>query len=121
MSDIQNQIDDYAAQCNGTDHYYRHSLSRLVYTDGVKLVADLCGSYWLIDCILLKQRLKAFREQEFQVWKLDCDIGHSRANLTCGDGDGNEVFKELISFTDFPIKEIEFYFENGVLCLPCER
>lgn len=121
MSDIQKQIDDYAAQCNGTDNYYRSAFCPFIYTDGVKLVAELCGAYWLIDSILLKQRLKAFREQEFQVWKIDCDIGHSRATLTCGDGDGNEVFKELIPYTDFPIKEIEFYFENEVLYLTCER
>lgn len=121
MSDIQNKIDDYAAKCNGTENYHRHELSRLVYSDGVKLVAVLCRAYWLIDRIFLNQRLKVFREQEFQVWKLDCDIGHLRATLICGDGDGNEVFKELIPFTDFLIPEIEFYFENGVLCLPCER
>lgn len=122
MNKIQEQIDSYAAQCNGTDNYYRHQLAkRYAYTDGAKLVAELCGAYWLIDGILFKQHLRIVREQEFQVWNLDNDIGHSRATLTCDDGNGNEVFKEMIPFTDFPIKEITFYLENKVLYLPCER
>lgn len=121
MSDIQNKIDDYAAQCNGTDNYYRIAFCPFIYTDGVKLVADLCGAYWLIDGILSKQRLRIIMEQEFQVWNLDNDIGHSRARLTCHDGDGFDVFLEIIPFTDFPLKEITFYLENDVLYLPCER
>lgn len=120
MSDIQKQIDDYAAQCNGTDNYYRIAFCPFIYTDGVKLVADLCGAYWLIDGILSKQRLRIIMEQEFQVWKL-ADIGHRRATLTCEDGNGNEVFREMIPFTDFPLDEIKFYVENGTLYLPCER
>lgn len=126
MSDIQNVIqnliDNYAAHCTGTDNYYSHPLAkRYHYTDGVKLVAELGRAYWLIDSIMLKQHLRIVSDQEFQVWKLDNDIENHRATLTCDDGDGNVVYREMIEFTDFPLNEIKFYFENGVLHLPCER
>ena len=35
----------------GTENYYQHRLSGLVYTDGVKFVAEHCEAYWLIDAI----------------------------------------------------------------------
>ena len=38
------------AQFIGTSQYYRHNLG-LLYTDGVKYVADRGGAYWLIDAI----------------------------------------------------------------------
>lgn len=35
----------------GTEHWYKHWLGGLLYTDGVKYVADQAGAYWLIDAI----------------------------------------------------------------------
>ncbi len=38
------------AQFTGTEQYYKH-LGGLVYTDGVKYLAEKAGSYWLLDII----------------------------------------------------------------------
>jgi hypothetical protein len=32
----------------GTNQYYRHWAMRLVYTDGVKYIADDADAYWLL-------------------------------------------------------------------------
>ena len=40
---------------NGSENFYRHILSGLIYTDGVKDLADGCQAYWLIDLIVSHQ------------------------------------------------------------------
>jgi hypothetical protein len=108
------------AQFTGTEQWYRHGLNRKVlYTDGAKHVAETGGAYWLLDEIALNQTRPRVRREQFQVWKLV--VKDNTAKLTCDDGDGNIVFRKKIDFTDFPLAEITFYFENNVICLPSER
>ncbi len=104
------------AQCHGTEHYYRHSLLKsFVYTDGVKLMADNAGAYWLIDAIASYQPEPRFHTEElkhFQLWELE--VEGSTAVLTCkADSDRAPVVTQDILFTDFPFS-IKLYVE------PCE-
>ncbi|MDI6605965.1 MAG: hypothetical protein QME65_02330 [Candidatus Omnitrophota bacterium] len=36
------------------------------------------------------------------------------------DGNYHELYRERIEWTNFPLKRIELWFENGVLILPSE-
>ena len=49
------QLEAELSQCIGTYHWYRHNLNRhLIYSDGVKLLAEYggrSGAYWFIDKI----------------------------------------------------------------------
>ncbi len=105
----------------GTENWYKHSIyRRLLYTDGIQYVAEHGGAYWLIYKIFAAQYENInLPEQEFQVWKL-CVNEDTSAILTCHDGDYNWQHEETITFTDFPLKEITFYFCNNVLLLPSE-
>jgi hypothetical protein len=42
------------------------------------------------------------------------------ATLTCGDGNGREVYAKRIEFTDFPEHGIRFYYSDWVIHLPSE-
>jgi hypothetical protein len=42
------------------------------------------------------------------------------AMLTCGDGNGREVYAKRIEFTDFPEPGIRFYYSDWVIYLPSE-
>jgi hypothetical protein len=108
-------------QFTGTEQWYRHSLNRKVlFTDGIKFLADRAGAYWLIDEIALIQPYnKRVTAQPFQVWKLAVRPDHT-AMLTCEDGNDNVVFTKEISFTDFPLDEIMLYFTDNVILLPSE-
>lgn len=107
-------------QFTGTEHWYRHPFNRhILYTDGVKYVADTAGAYWLIDEITFGQMQTKIAAQPFQHWKLKVLPNHS-ATLTCEDGDYNIVFTKEISFTDFPLAEISFFFTDNVILLPSE-
>lgn len=109
------------AHFTGSERFYRHTLARrLVYTDGVQYVAEACDAYWLIDNIASHQLFTAsVRAEPFQVWKLA--VGGGEASLVCEDGNGKVVYREDISFTDFPLPHIEMWVENGTLYLPRER
>ena len=109
-------------QFTGTDHYYRHSINpHVLFTDGVKYLADKAGAYWLLDEIALMQRYnRMVATEEFQVWTLSVGTGNT-ASLKCEDGNGNVVFLKNITFTDFPLDEIKLWFSNDVIYLPSEH
>lgn len=104
----------------GTEHWYKHWLGRVVYTDGVKYVSENAGAYWLIDEIAINQSRPKITAEGFQVWKLEVDLEKRRGVLTCDDGDGRIVFTKQIEFTDFPLSEIKLYCTDGVILLPSE-
>jgi hypothetical protein len=108
-------------QFTGSEYWYRHELVRdLLYTDGVKYVAETGGAYWLVDEIALAQQFdKLIAAEEFQLWKLKVNADHS-ATLVCEDGDCRAVFTKVIEFTDFPLAEISFYLVNSTILLPSE-
>jgi hypothetical protein len=106
-------------QFTGTEHWYRHGLlPHITFTDGAKHVADAGGAYWLIDEIATAQLIKEVKGEEFQHWVLK--VKDSCATLTCDDGNGNIVYQKEISFTDFPLEKVEFFFCNDVIHLPSE-
>lgn len=121
MTDTKLQLTDLN-QFTGTENWYRHWLNRnFLFTDGIKYVADQAGAYWLIDEIALAQRYDAkVKAEEFQVWKLTVRANKA-ATLNCEDGNHNAVFSKELTFTDFPLPEIVFWFENDTLYLPSER
>jgi hypothetical protein len=109
------------AQFYGSDTIYRHTLNRrMLYTVGVKYVAETGGAHWLIDDIAIYNMTNGFVvEEEFQVWKLT--VTGTEADLVCEDGDYNVVFTKHIEFTDFPLDSIEIWVENNTMMLPSER
>ncbi len=97
-SDIQNKKTLSAtdlAQFTGTEQWYRHSINRTVlYTDGVRHVAEHGQAYWLLDEIALIQPYdKSIAAEEFQVWKLEVQPDKT-ATLACDDGNGHVVFSK---------------------------
>lgn len=106
----------------GSENIYRHGIvTWVLYTDGVRCVAEQAGAYWLIDEIALSQRFnKKVSAEEFQVWILKVNSEDHTAVLTCDDGNNNIVFSKAILFTDFPLPEIKLYFTNNTICLPSE-
>lgn len=114
-------------QFHGTDQWHMHWSKRLLYTDGVKYVADHGEAYWLIDAIASYQSSPLITKNEMlrdmQFWKLTVSDG--KGVLTCVEDTGMKpVIKQEIEFTDFPLSEIEIWVERGdymTAMLPGER
>jgi len=109
------------AQFTGTEKRYRHRInSEVLFTEGVKYVADRAGAYWLLDEIALIQPCqKRVAAEIFQVWKLQVNASRS-AQLVCEGGDGNVVYTRAIRLTDFPAEGITLWFADRTILLPSE-
>jgi hypothetical protein len=80
----------------GTENWYRH-FTGLLYTDGVKYVADQAGI-------------------------LEVDTVNHTGRLSLYEDSGcPPVLTQDLEYTDFPEASIKFYVENGVLLLPSEH
>lgn len=109
-------------QFTGTSQYYMHPLG-LLYTDGVQYMAERGGGYWIIDIIAIWQFdpriLHDLMLQEIQFWNLTVNEDRS-ATLTCERDTDDVALSLTIAFTDFPLKTLKLYLQNGVLLLPSE-
>jgi hypothetical protein len=104
----------------GSENWYQHWLGKMLFTDGVKFIADQAGANWLVDEIAISQTRPKVRAEEFQVWVLKVDLENRTGVLSCDDGNDNLVFSKKIEYTDFPLAAIKFYCTDGVILLPSE-
>ncbi len=106
----------------GTTAYYAHWSRQVVYTDGVKFLAETAGAYWLIDAIALAQprARQDPRLCEFQLWELFVRDDR-RATLVCSRDSDDGAFRQEIEFTDFPMEYVKLYVESDVVLLPSEH
>lgn len=107
------------AHFTGSEQWYRHALMRnIMYTEGVQYLAEKAQAYWLIDKVATLQHVPKIRAHEFQSWKLV--VTNNTATLTCSVDDV-VLHSEHITFTDFPLDEIELWVEGNVILLPSEH
>jgi hypothetical protein len=65
---------------------------------------------WLVDVFVSWQpQLKA---EDFQVWKISVNPDNS-ALIVCEDGNNNELTRQEIPFTDFPLENFKCYVERS--------
>lgn len=121
MSNAETLTAEALAQFTGSEQRYRDWLNyRVVFTEGVKYLADKAGAYWLLNTIAIWQLHNYLVSTEaFQVWTLAVRPDHS-ATLTCEDGNGNKVLTQELDYTDFPLAEVELYVTDSTILLPSE-
>lgn len=121
-------------QFTGDLKRYRHWATRsVIYTPGVQFLAESGGAYWLIDEIVLalgskhlQRRFEADpRAAEMLFWTLRVSPDASATLAVVVDQDEPPVFQNQISFTDFPLDQVDIWSaSDGVvwtLYLPSEH
>ena len=104
---------------NGSENYFCHRPSLILYTDGVKSLAESCQAYWLIDLIISHQCKQEVNLERFQVW----DLRRVQANyffIYATDGNRNRVARQKIPYSDFPYDAATIWLVDGCLMLPNE-
>lgn len=117
--DVRQQLLDGLAQQIGSEAVFRHWTRQLVYTEGVQYLAEHAGAFWLIDLVAswcIDPRIQA---QEFVHWKLTVNPDRTAVAIA-DDGNGNEILRQDIEFTDFPLDEITLFLTERTLLLPSE-
>jgi hypothetical protein len=109
------------AQFTGSETFYRYGLAGdVIFTEGVKYVADTAGAYWLLDIICIANVYEPkVRAEEFQLWTLAVRE-NATGVVTCDDGNGHLVYEQVLNFTDFPEPGIRLYCCKGTILLPGE-
>jgi hypothetical protein len=110
---------DGLAQQIGSESVFPHPTGRLVYTEGVQFLAEQADAYWLIDLIASWCPDPRLQPEDFVHWKLTVNEDRTAVAIA-DDGNGNELLRQAIPFTDFPLDEITLYLTERTLLLPSE-
>lgn len=111
---------DILNNSTGTDSYHRFSPipGYPVITDGVLMLAEASGCFWLLDVIGSYQSDRKL-DKDFQVWKLNVDTENGSAVVQGYNGTALVVTQE-IPYTDFLLEELKLYLMDGVILLSSE-
>ena len=133
-TDNTHQLEEQLCQFTGSEIFYRHQLNRqVVYTEGVRFLAESAEAFWLIDAIAsyfgspemdhsiaLDDRLESL-----QFWHLQVNKDHTAKLTARADKDVDPFVFQSIPFTDFPLSEVHiwagFNGEFWTLYLPSEH
>lgn len=135
--DMQEKIHAFQAYTGragmGTNDYHQHPLG-LVFTDGIKFLADTFGAYWLVDMVANHQReVRRHHEgaRRFQTWRLMAPAADGEPwVLDCWDDmpDDSTMFcRQEFDYSNFPTElaarpgGFQFWVEHGVALLKEEH
>jgi hypothetical protein len=119
FKNIMTNANEHFGSRNGSENFYQNILSPILYTDGVKDMAESCGAYWLIDLVISHQLTKVVKFEAFQVWELK-RINGDAFQIVATDGDEKEIASQHIPFSDFRFEMATLWLVNGCLMLPNE-
>ena len=108
------------SQFTGTENYYKH-FGGIVYTDGIRYLAEKAGCYWFIDLIASYQGEQHVKNESFQIWELKVNLKDNHAIATMqADTEEPYLIMQEIEFTDFPDEYLMVYCIDHVVLLPSE-
>jgi len=110
---------DLALFC-GSDKFYRSGLG-IMFTDGIKYLADRTSCYWLIDVVGSYQVAGL---PSFLIWELTCNPEGGAIVTAKEDSDQPDLITQEIPVTDYldhsEINPLKLYLVDRVLMLPGE-
>jgi len=116
----QEEILNELIMFTGSENYYKSTFGKLNLTDGMNFLRNNLNCYWLIDIIESVQHLKKIKEnKEFILWKIEVKDGGFIINSR-SDTNTPILYEQKGGYTDFPLKEFEFYQVGDVLLLKSE-
>ena len=122
------EIESGLSQFIGTENYYKVGwmFPKMVFTDGINFLVKQCGAYWLLDAICSHQPkcMKDDMLQCMQFWTLKKE--EDDWVLTCDRDQGDEAFRQVIGYSDFPLESIRIWVapadeQNCLMYLPSEH
>lgn len=116
---LKREVLSHLTYFTGSERMWEHRTiaGKLLLTDGCNFIREKCEARWLFDLLFSHQ--KDLKEQEFQCWTLRRTEGNTFVAI-CDDGDGKELIKQMIPFSDLVLDEIKIWVIDGVCLLPSE-
>ena len=105
------------AQFSGDLTRYRTFNSQVIYTPGVRYVAEHGEAYWLIDAIasyfgsdLMQSAFeKDQRLESLRFWRLNVQNDQSAELIAQADSNVKPFIRQSIPFTDFPLSHVRIW------------
>lgn len=124
------QLEHDLEMFTGTQKWFRHWTKQLLFTEGIRYLAEQASAFWLVDAIASYQIEDKVQKCPAQFWDLEVNQDDKTAVLTMRE-DSNMpiVVKQEIHYTDFPLEHQKLWLfvnkdEEGkdqrVLILPSE-
>ena len=98
--------------CYGTENYYTNQHLDFKYTDGVKAFCENAMAYWLLDIVESIVKTKPAMADDLIVITLTVKKDHT-AKITFKDS-YTTIHTQDIPYTDCPMGEWRFYYQNEV-------
>lgn len=117
-TDDTKQILSELGQFTGTTRYHKSSFGRLRLTDGAHYLRERLGCYWLIDIVESYQPQLA--SVPFQLWSINVRPNKSALVEMREDSGLAAIVSQEIPYTDFKLKQYEWYCVDGVVMLKSE-
>lgn len=131
---IDHQLKTELAQFFGDLIRYRHPFNRqVIYTPGVRHLAEKGKAYWLIDAIaswigsepFQQAAAEDYRINSMHFWKFERNRDKPSILYAKADSPDEAFIIQEIEYTDFPLPEISIWAgfdgEHWVLYLPSEH
>lgn len=139
MSDqtMTEAVREYEAHTQGTQEWHAH-WGGLIYTDGIRFLADTCACWWLVDVVAshqpeVRRMMAKHGLRPFQVWRLHHD-GKGEWTIDAwsdtpeykGGEDGPPstlLARQVIGYSSFPeaLSPFEFWVEDATALLKGEH
>ena len=123
MDLFQNQgakLSNPGAQFTGTTCYYRIGRQHLL-TDGTQYLAEQAGCYSIMDAV--SSHVTEIGTQDWFV-VVRIEVENHQAVMRYEDGNGRELARQAIPYTDFPLSNLTLYAvwdtQHWVIMLPSE-
>jgi len=116
-----NELLSELSQFCGTERYHASTFSTLNLTDGIDFLRNKCRCFWLIDIVESVQHLQKIKSNRgFLVWRIR--INDDKSWIVDARTDTNQpiLYEQKGKYTDFPLKEYEFYQVCDVIMLKSE-
>lgn len=107
------------------DDVYKHWTGRMVYSEGVRWMAERGSCYWLIDACASWLPSKQLRGEDFIVFRLTVNPDKSAVLIATDGNSDTPLVRQAIEFTDYGEAFAELYAVRSpgqptVLMQPCE-
>lgn len=112
---ILNLLDNFM----GSEHFYR-IYPNVIITEGVKFLCEQAQCFWLVDAIFSYQTIKNVAKEPFQVIDLTVDLENQTGLIVVTDGNGVELTRQELEYTDFLLSKIRLYYTDQTVLLPRE-
>lgn len=107
-------------QNTGTQDYYKIPFSDYVYTDGINDLINKCSCYWLISDTAILLSNKTALQKPFLILNIKVNSDKTAIITLKEDSDLKPIYEKVYSYTDFNLKEYEFYIIDKVFLLKSE-